>query len=50
MLNNLVGSYVRRGDLGAALRAATMRLDLPASPSVRETLEAERRALRARLN
>ena len=50
MLNNVVGSYVRRGDLGAALRAATMRLDLPAAPSVRETLEAERRALRARLN
>ena len=50
MLNNLVGSYVRRGDLGAALRAATMRLDLPAAPSVRDALEAELKALRARLN
>lgn len=50
MLNNLVGSFLRRGNLGAALRAAGMRLELPAGPAVRESLEAELQALRARLN
>jgi len=50
MLNNLVGSYRRRGELGLAIRAARMRLALPADPRLRETLEAEARALQARLN
>jgi regulator of sirC expression with transglutaminase-like and TPR domain len=50
MLNNLVGSYERRADLSAAIRAATMRLALPADPSLAPTLRAELRALQARLN
>jgi regulator of sirC expression with transglutaminase-like and TPR domain len=50
MLNNLVVSYHRRGDLAAAIRAADMRLSLPAPESLRESLLAELRALRARLN
>jgi regulator of sirC expression with transglutaminase-like and TPR domain len=50
MLNNLVGSYQRRGDLGAGLRAATMRMALPAAPAERKVLQAELRALQARLN
>jgi hypothetical protein len=50
MLNNLVGSYQRRGDLGAAIRAATMRMALPAAESEREVLRAELRAMQARLN
>jgi Transglutaminase-like superfamily len=50
MLNNLVGSYQRRGDLGGALRAATMRMALPAAQPEREILRAELRAMQARLN
>jgi regulator of sirC expression with transglutaminase-like and TPR domain len=51
MLNNLVASYHRRGDLASALRAATMRLELPvAEPGLHDTLKAELRALQARLN
>jgi regulator of sirC expression with transglutaminase-like and TPR domain len=50
MLNNLVGSYQRRGDLGAAIRAATMRMALPAAESERAVLRAELRAMQARLN
>ena len=50
MLNNLVPAFERRGDLGAAIRAASMRLELPSSPPLRETLELELRTLRARLN
>jgi regulator of sirC expression with transglutaminase-like and TPR domain len=50
MLNNLVGSYQRRANLTAAIRAASMRLELPADPTLRTTLEAELRALQARLN
>ncbi len=50
MLNNLVGSYDRRGDLSKALRAATMRLALPAEPRLQDTLKAELRAIQARLN
>jgi regulator of sirC expression with transglutaminase-like and TPR domain len=50
MLNNLVGSYLRRGDIGAAIRAATMRLELPAEESLRESLETELRTMQARLN
>jgi hypothetical protein len=50
MLNNLVGSYARRGNLGAAIRAGDMRLALPAEESFREGLRAELRAMQARLN
>jgi regulator of sirC expression with transglutaminase-like and TPR domain len=50
MLNNLVGSYQRRGDLGAAIRAASMRMALPAAESERAVLRAELRAMQARLN
>lgn len=50
MLNNLVGSYQRRGNLSAALRAASMRIQLPAEEQLREVLEAELRAMQARLN
>jgi regulator of sirC expression with transglutaminase-like and TPR domain len=50
ILNNLVGSYERRANLTAAIRAASMRLGLPAEPPLRTTFQAELRALRARLN
>jgi regulator of sirC expression with transglutaminase-like and TPR domain len=50
MLNNLVGSYQRRADLTAAIRAASMRLALPAEPTLQTTLKTELRALQARLN
>jgi len=50
MLNNLMASYQRRGDLGAAIRAADMRLALATEERQREALRAELRALQARLN
>jgi regulator of sirC expression with transglutaminase-like and TPR domain len=50
MLNNLVGSYQRRANLAAAIHAASMRLNLPAERSLTSTLQAELRALQARLN
>ena len=50
MLNNLVGSFHRRGNLGAAIAAAELRLHLRAPDQLRDTLRAEARALRARLN
>jgi regulator of sirC expression with transglutaminase-like and TPR domain len=50
MLNNLVGSYVRRSDLGRAIRAAEMRLELPVAGAEAQALGAELHALRARLN
>jgi regulator of sirC expression with transglutaminase-like and TPR domain len=50
MLNNLVGSYTTRGDLGRAIRCAELRLVLPTGGELREGLEVESRALRARLN
>ncbi|MDQ6779193.1 MAG: transglutaminase-like domain-containing protein [Actinomycetota bacterium] len=50
MLNNLVSAYQRRGDLGGALKAGRMRLTLPAYDSHRAILEAEVRAMEARLN
>jgi len=49
MLNNLVGTYQRRNDLGRAIRAAEMRLVLAVGHDV-AGLELELRALRARLN
>jgi regulator of sirC expression with transglutaminase-like and TPR domain len=50
MLNNLVGSYQRRGDVGRAIAAATMRLELPLHRGLRDALEGELRRLKARLN
>ncbi len=50
MLNNLVGSYHRRGHLGAAIRAASLRLALPSDRAQRGTLQAELRAIHAQLN
>jgi regulator of sirC expression with transglutaminase-like and TPR domain len=50
MLNNLVASYQRRGDLTAAIRGAQMRLLLPVERAQRDTMNAELRALQSRLN
>ena len=50
MLNNLVGSYTRRADLGRAIRAAELRLDLPLAEPQAKELKAELISLRARLN
>lgn len=50
MLNNLVGSFTRRNDVGRAIRAAEMRLELPLDGQPAAALGAELRALRARLN
>jgi hypothetical protein len=50
MLNNLVGTYQRRGNLGAAITAARLRVALPAEPAVREGVETELRRLQARMN
>ena len=49
-LNNLVAAYRRRGDVGSAIRAAGMRLALPAAERVRDELELELRVLQAKLN
>lgn len=50
MLNNLVGSYQRRNDLGRAIRAAELRLELPLPAPAAVALGGELRSLRARLN
>jgi regulator of sirC expression with transglutaminase-like and TPR domain len=50
MLNNLVAAYDRRGDTGAAIHAAGLRLALPATAAHRDVLRAELRAIQARLN
>ncbi|MGZ6557848.1 MAG: hypothetical protein ACXVEY_13525, partial [Actinomycetota bacterium] len=50
MLNNLVMAYHRRGDLGTAIHAATLRLVLSADASHRDILQGELRAMQARLN
>ena len=50
MLNNLLAAFQRRADLGAAIRAAELRLALPAEGALREALQSEMQALRARLN
>jgi regulator of sirC expression with transglutaminase-like and TPR domain len=50
MLNNLVGAYTRRNDLGRAIRAAELRLELPLERGLAAALAAELRGLRARLN
>jgi hypothetical protein len=50
MLNNLVAAYDRRGDIGAAIHAARLRLGLSAATSQRDRLQAELQAIQARLN
>ena len=50
ILNNLVQAYDRRGDVGAAIQAARLRLALPAEASHRDMLHAQLRAIQARLN
>jgi regulator of sirC expression with transglutaminase-like and TPR domain len=50
MLNNLIGSYERRGDLTRAIRAAELRLLLPVDELASVRHEIEARALHARLN
>ena len=50
MLNNLVNAFQRRGALTSALRAADLRLALPADGPTREALKVEKRAMQARLN
>ena len=50
MLNNLVASYERRGDIARAIRCAELRLQLPASVPLRDELELALRSIRARLN
>ena len=50
MLNNLVAAYDRRGDIGAAIHAARLRLALPHAAAQRDGLAADLQALQARLN
>ena len=50
MLNNLVAGHTRRGDFGLAIRAAQLRLRLPAGRTLRQTLELELRSMQARMN
>jgi regulator of sirC expression with transglutaminase-like and TPR domain len=50
MLNNLLSSYVERGDMVHALHAADLRLMLPLDDGLREQYGIERGALQARLN
>ena len=50
MLNNLVGSWAKRGALAHAIHAADLRLLLPVEPADMARLTLEARALRARLN
>lgn len=51
VLTNLVASFQRRGNVGAAIQAAQMRLALPAGDAeARDALEHELRTLRANLN
>lgn len=50
MLNNLVRSWLERGDLTRALRAAELRLAVPVDSETRAQYASERGALLARLN
>jgi regulator of sirC expression with transglutaminase-like and TPR domain len=50
MLNNLVPAFQRRGNLSHALRAAELRLALPADPAEHDRVQAELTRLRAQLN
>jgi hypothetical protein len=45
-----VSAFRRRGDLAGALRAAELRLALPAGPSERSRVRAELASLRANLD
>jgi hypothetical protein len=50
MLNNLVGSFERRGNLAGALHAAELRLAVPTTIATHDALELELQRMRARLN
>jgi regulator of sirC expression with transglutaminase-like and TPR domain len=51
MLNNLVAAFTRRNDLGRAIRAAEMRLEVPLQEGHDvAAMGVELRALRSRLN
>ena len=50
MLNNLVPAFRRRGDLTGALRAAELRLAVPADAGEHDRVRAELATLRAHLN
>jgi regulator of sirC expression with transglutaminase-like and TPR domain len=50
MLNNLVGSFQRRGSIGAAIRAGELRVALPAEEALHDALRTELRRLQSRLN
>ena len=50
ILTNLATSYERRGDIGRALTAARLRLDLPLGDRDRKVMEFEHRRLGARMN
>jgi regulator of sirC expression with transglutaminase-like and TPR domain len=50
MLNNLVGSFQRRGNIAAAIRAGELRLALPAEEALQDALRTELRRMQARLN
>jgi len=50
ILNNLVAAFGKRGDLGRAIRAAELRLELPMDVESYTALDAELRTYRARLN
>ncbi len=50
VLNNLVGSYRRRHDIGRAIRAAELRLVLPLGETQAAALGLELRSIRSALN
>jgi len=50
VLNNLVGSYRRRNDIGRAIRAAELRLVLPLGETQAAALALELRSIRSALN
>jgi regulator of sirC expression with transglutaminase-like and TPR domain len=50
ILNNLVASFAKHGDLMGTIRAAELRLDLPLQLETYTELESELRSYRARLN
>jgi regulator of sirC expression with transglutaminase-like and TPR domain len=50
ILNNLVASFAKHGDLAGAIRAAELRLELPLEVEAYTELETELRSYRARLN
>ena len=50
MLNNLVASYRGRGEVGAAIRAARLRLELPLDERAQAAFKLELRSLESSLN